>query len=72
MERGLFLFGALLIVAGLALLLMGALFSLGGLPGDIVVRRGNFTLYIPIGTSIALSVFLSLLLTFILWLVRRL
>jgi hypothetical protein len=34
---------------------------IGRLPGDIVVRRGNFTLYFPLVTSIVISVVLSAL-----------
>jgi len=41
--------------------------GLGKLPGDIVYRRGNFSFYFPLMTSILLSVVLSLLL----WLFRR-
>jgi hypothetical protein len=37
------------------------------LPGDIVIARGNFRLYIPIVTSIVVSVVISLLL----WIFRR-
>ena len=33
----------------------------GRLPGDIIVRRGNFTFYFPLMTSIVISVVLSLL-----------
>ncbi len=33
----------------------------GRLPGDIIVRRGNFTFYFPLVTSIVISVVLSLL-----------
>lgn len=33
----------------------------GKLPGDIVIDRGNFRMYIPITTSILLSVLLSLI-----------
>ena len=39
----------------------------GRLPGDVVVRRGNFTLAFPIVTCLVLSIVLSLLL----WLFRR-
>jgi hypothetical protein len=61
-------------VAGLAKILLGAALVLalvgGGLflaarlgidrlPGDIVARRGNFTLYAPIGLMILLSVVLT-------------
>jgi hypothetical protein len=41
--------------------------GLGRLPGDIVVRRDNFTLYFPIVTCLPISAVLSLFL----WLVNR-
>lgn len=65
--------GRLLIVLGAVLLLAGILLTtfgrmgLGRLPGDFVYRRGNFTFYFPLVTSIILSLVLSLLL----WLFRR-
>jgi uncharacterized protein HemY len=64
--RLLILFGAILLVAGVALTMAGKL-GLGKLPGDIVYRRGNFSFYFPLVTSILLSVVLSLLI----WLFRR-
>ena len=55
-------------ILGGVLLVLGALFSLGGrlpwlgrLPGDIVVERENFRFYFPLGTSIVISILLSLL-----------
>lgn len=42
-------------------------FGLGRLPGDIVVDRGGVVLYLPITTSILVSMLLSL----VLWLVSR-
>ncbi len=57
-----------LIILGLVLLLLGLLWpvfsklGLGRLPGDIVAERENFTLYIPIVTSLILSIGLSVLL----------
>jgi hypothetical protein len=54
--------GKLLIGGALVLLVLGGLFLLLGrfgvdrLPGDLVFRRGNFTLYFPIGLMILLSV----------------
>jgi Protein of unknown function (DUF2905) len=65
--------GRLLILLGAVLFLLGIVLSflgrtgLGHLPGDFVYRRGSFTLYFPLMTSILLSVVLSL----ILWLCRR-
>ncbi len=58
--------GALIFVVGVAVSLLGRT-GLGRLPGDIVVQRPGFTFYFPIVTSILLS----LLLTGILWLLRR-
>ena len=60
--------GRFLIILGLVLLLLGLLWpvfsklGLGRLPGDIVVERENFTLYIPIVTSLILTIGLSVLL----------
>jgi hypothetical protein len=57
--RLLIITGVLLIVAGL-LLGVGGKFGLGKLPGDIVVRRNNFSFYFPIATSLLLSGILTL------------
>lgn len=60
--------GKLLIAAGLLLAAVGLILVFGGripflgrLPGDIVVRRENFTFYFPLATSIILSLVLTLL-----------
>jgi Protein of unknown function (DUF2905) len=54
----------LLIAAGLVLILAGLLLKaglpLGRLPGDLVIRRGGGTFYIPIVTCIVISVVLSI------------
>ncbi len=58
----------LLIVLGLALLAAGLAWPwlsklpLGRLPGDIAFRRGDFSFYFPITTSILISLLLTLLL----------
>jgi len=65
--RLLLVLGGVLVVLGLVLTLAGRAPWLGRLPGDLVYRRGNATFYFPLATSILLS----LLLTAILWLVRR-
>jgi hypothetical protein len=51
-----------LLIVGAGLLMMAGL-PLGRLPGDIVYRRGNATFYFPLGTSILVSVILTLILT---------
>jgi uncharacterized membrane protein len=62
MRMGLEGLGRLLIGAAVVLLVLGGLFFLLGrlgldrLPGDLVFKRGNFTVYFPIGLMILLSV----------------
>ena len=50
---------------GLAVAALGGLMMLGlplgRLPGDLVFRRGNVTVYLPLVTSVVLSVLLTLL-----------
>jgi len=54
--------GVVLIVAGGLLYLLGRLgISLGTMPGDLTWRRRNVTVFFPIGTSILLSILLTLL-----------
>jgi Protein of unknown function (DUF2905) len=50
-----------LIVAGIGMLVMLGV-PIGRLPGDITVKRGNFTFYFPLATSILASILLTLLL----------
>lgn len=54
--------GVLLVLAGIAMLLAGKIPWLGRLPGDFVIRRGNFTLFFPLATCLVVSLVLSLLL----------
>jgi len=63
----------LLVAIGLLLVELGLLWpmidkiGLGRLPGDIMIERGNFRLYIPLATSLLVSVILSV----ILWIANR-
>ncbi len=67
--------GKLLLVFGIVLVVIGGLLTLGPklpgrlgrLPGDIIIRREQFTFYFPLVTCLLLSVILSL----IFWLFRR-
>jgi hypothetical protein len=43
----------------------------GKLPGDISVKRDNFSFFFPLGTSLLLSVVLSLLFYIATWIFRR-
>jgi uncharacterized membrane protein YkgB len=63
-------FGKLLILLGAFIILIGVLLLIGEkipwigrLPGDIVIRRKNFTFYFPLATSILISIILTLLFT---------
>lgn len=63
----------LFILTGIELLLVGLIilaaerFGLGRLPGDIVIEREGFTLYLPLATSLLVSLGLAL----VLWLISR-
>jgi hypothetical protein len=60
--------GKLLLSGAVVLLVLGGIFLLLGrfgldrLPGDLVFRRGDFTLYAPIGLMIVVSIVLTILL----------
>jgi len=55
--------GAVLVVAGLVVMLLARLhLPLGRLPGDIVYRGKNTTVYFPLVTSLLVSVVLTILL----------
>jgi hypothetical protein len=62
MAKMLILLGSVLIVLGLILLLLQKTPFLGKLPGDILVKRENFTFYFPLATSIIISIIVSLIL----------
>ena len=61
--------GKLLVVIGVLIALAGVLvmlgLPLGRLPGDIHYRRGNTTVYVPVTTSILVSVVLTLVFTWL-------
>ena len=65
-SRVLIVFGLTLVALGLLWPIIGKL-GLGRLPGDIVIERENFRLYLPLVTSLLVSVVLSL----VLWLINR-
>jgi hypothetical protein len=65
-------FGRTLVWIGCGLLALGLLFiliskipGLGRLPGDILIKRDNVTIFIPLGTMILVSIVLTLLLNLI-------
>ena len=66
-------FGRLLVVMGIVIVLVGFLmmlgpklpFRLGRLPLDFHYQRGNFNFYFPLGTSILVSLLLTLIFAFL-------
>jgi hypothetical protein len=65
--RTLIVIGLGIALVGLVLVFAGRVPWLGRLPGDISIQRGHWTFYAPLGTSILLSIALTL----ILWLFGR-
>ena len=64
--RTLILFGVVIAIFGAILYFSGrANLPIGRLPGDITFRKGNFTFYAPLATSILLSIILSVILYFL-------
>ncbi|MBM3821002.1 MAG: DUF2905 domain-containing protein [Acidimicrobiia bacterium] len=57
--------GRLLVILGLVIAAIGLLITMGlpigRLPGDFTIRRGNFSFYFPLATSILASIVLTLL-----------
>jgi hypothetical protein len=63
MGRLLIYLGMLFIAAGVVIIVMGRMgVPLGHLPGDITYRGKSVSVFAPIGSSILLSILLSLLL----------
>ena len=61
--------GRTLIVLGLLVAGVGVLMTMGlpigRLPGDFTIRRGNFTFYFPLASSIIASIVLTLVMMFL-------
>jgi hypothetical protein len=69
--KALLLIGGVVVLLGLALLLVGRVPFLGRLLGDVALKRGNTTVYLPIATCLVLSTVLTILVNVVLFLVRR-
>jgi hypothetical protein len=59
--KGLIMIGILFAVIGVVLLFAPKIPYLGRLPGDIVIKRGNFVFYFPLATSIIISIVLTII-----------
>jgi hypothetical protein len=68
--KGIVVLGVVFVVIGGLVWVFGKLPFAGKLPGDIVVKRDNFTFYAPIATSILISIVLSVLFSLV-FLIRK-
>jgi hypothetical protein len=62
MGKFLIVLGAIIVVVGVVLYFFDRVPSVGKLPGDIVIKRENFTFYFPLATSILISIVISVVL----------
>ena len=67
MGKTLIIFGMIIVALGAILTFVGKVPWLGKLPGDIYIKKDNFTFYFPLATCILLSAFISL----IFWLLKK-
>lgn len=63
MAKVLIFLGGLFIMVGVAIIVLGKMPGLGKLPGDILIKKNNFTLYFPIVTCLLVSIILSIVLS---------
>jgi len=70
--------GKILIFAGIGIAVIGLIIFLGSkipffgrLPGDINIRRENFSFYFPISTSILVSIILTIIINIVLFLIFK-
>jgi hypothetical protein len=61
-SKTLIFFGSVLIAAGVFAPVFSKIPGIGRLPGDLFIRKWNFTFYFPLATSLALSLLLTLFL----------
>jgi thiosulfate reductase cytochrome b subunit len=62
MAKVIIILGIVLVIVGLVMLFAQKLPFLGKLPGDILIKKENFTFYFPLATSIIISIIISLIL----------
>jgi hypothetical protein len=60
--RLLIVLGLVVVALGVVLVVFGRVPGLGRLPGDFSIQRGNWACFFPLGTSIVLSVVLTVVL----------
>ena len=71
MGRILFVFGAIFVISGLLLVILGRVPFTGRLPGDIHIEWRNVSCYVPLMTGIVLSILATIVLNLIMWLSKK-
>ena len=67
----LILVGAGIAILGFIIFISSKLPFFGKLPGDISIKRENFSFYFPVSTSILISIILTVLINIVLFLIFR-
>ena len=67
MGKTLIIVGIVIVLLGVIIVFAGKIPWLGRLPGDIYIKRDNFTFHFPLATCIILSIIISLLM----WIFKR-
>jgi hypothetical protein len=62
MAKIIIVIGVVLVLIGLTILFLQKVPFLGKLPGDILIKKENFTFYFPLGSSIVVSIIVCLIL----------
>lgn len=62
--------GAIIVLVGV-ILVLGNRWGIGRLPGDIIVKRGNFVFFFPFTTSIVVSLILTAIFTLMRFMSKR-
>jgi hypothetical protein len=62
MAKIIIVIGVVLVLIGLTILFLQKVSFLGKLPGDILIKKENFTFYFPFSTSIVISIIVCLIL----------
>jgi uncharacterized membrane-anchored protein YitT (DUF2179 family) len=63
--------GGIVIIAGLVFTFSHHIPFLGKLPGDIVVKKGNFSFYFPLVTFLIISIVLTIIINIVLRLINK-
>jgi len=67
----LLIFGGVIVIVGLLLVFSQHIPFLGKLPGDIFVKKDNFSFYFPIVTFLIISIVLTIIINVVLYFLNK-